>query len=100
MLEKSDLSLFLSKLTILCREYGVELYAITTYSGSALFPLFPEKSKDWSYIATRSPFTDSKTDEWDILCLSCKHTETDLEDGSEICEADEHFIKVLEAGLE
>lgn len=97
MIDRPEFKVFLAKLTVLCREYGIELRS--EFSPAAIE--MAEIKRSWIYTAMRSCYSPSE--EWDSLCLDSqeyiKQRKADLVD-NELCVADEHYIKILEAGLE
>jgi hypothetical protein len=104
MNEKVDLELFLSKLTVLCREHNITFFVAESAYGPESIPgLRPMTTaeKTWIYIASGTPFTPK--DEWDTLELVSQKTLAEKRANSsddEICIADERHIKLIEAGLD
>jgi hypothetical protein len=98
MNEKVELEIFLSKLTVLCRQHNVELYALkhSSDSGSSVQPLSFGK-KDWIYKIAKS--SKSPDGHWELLCLTNDSIEESLINTLDKCLADEQHIKLLEAGL-
>lgn len=95
--ETSELELFLSKLTALCREYNVEIFAMRSQDKNDAVRSLSEEKQNWIYKLVRSPWTPEGT--WELLCLTNEKIERDSEEALETCIADERYIKLIEAGL-
>jgi hypothetical protein len=100
MPERADLEMFLSKLTVLCREHGVWIDVNGTHLDRVIRKLSGYE-RHFVYVTERTPL--AREDEWSSLHLvdpiafaERKALMQDLE----FCEADERYIRLLEAGLD
>ena len=94
-----ELEIFLSKLTVLCRECGVWIDPDGTELDRVIRKMTGHE-RHFIYVAERTPF--AREDEWGSLHLvdsiAFAKRKALMQD-YEFCESDERYIKLLEAGL-